>query len=264
MFNQKLARYYSRKQQFTDAISNQQVYQTPIDCVRIMGMTYAVTNTYNPTVKEIRSEYEWRQITSYRMATNWPTYYFMIGSDEFALWPIPSQTTTNGIRFYYQPQDHDLTLDDVTSTSTSATVSVTNGTPTVTGSSTVFNPDMASLGYQTTGVTDTTWYEIVNATSSILTLKSAYVGTSGSGFDWRIGQLPIIPQEYQDAPMHWALYNFFSAAGNEQRASQHFAQYNDLVTQCMEDYSSSNESSVIDNSDSMGYNIWLAPPNPGM
>src|SRR5882724_7029965 len=80
LFNAKLSRYFSRKQQFTNLVSQQQIYQTPIDCVRVMGITAFVTSTYQPPIKEIRSEYQWRQITSYPTASNWPIFYYMIGN----------------------------------------------------------------------------------------------------------------------------------------------------------------------------------------
>lgn len=259
MFNAKLSRYYSRKQQFTSLIAGQQIYQTPIDSVRVMGMTAIVTPNYQPVIKEIRSEFEWRQITSYPMESNWPTFYFMIGNDELALWPVPSADVENGLRFYYQPQDHDLSIDDVTSTSTSATVTVSNGSEVVTVSSGVFSPQMVGLWFQVTGVTDLSWYEIVAADSTTLTLKSAYVGLSGSGQDWRVGQLSIIPQEYAEAPMHWALSNYFSAQANETRSQQHMNTYKAMVEDCLEEYSSSNTSSVITGNETF-MNIWQVPP----
>lgn len=268
MFNAKLARYYSRKQQFTDLISGQQIYQTPIDCVKVLGMTVQVTANYQPTVKQVRSEYDWRQIVSWNTNSNWPAWYFMIGNDELSLWPIPSQTVANGLRFYYQPQDHDLSLDDITSTSTSATVTVTKDSTLVTATSSVFTSQMVGLSFQLNGVTDLTWYEIVDVpTNSTLTLKSAFVGISDSGQAWTIGQTMIIPQEYQDAPMHYALGNFWSAQGNESRSQYHLGtkekpgMFYDMMNDCLESYSSSNESAVIDESD-MYLNPWTYPPVP--
>lgn len=266
MFNAKLARYYSRKQQFTDLIAGQQIYQTPIDCIKVLGMTVQVTSNYQPTVKQVRSEYDWRQIVSWNTDSNWPAWYFMIGNDELSLWPIPSQTVSNGLRFYYQPQDHDLSLDDISSTSNSSgvtvTVTVANGSTLVTATSAIFTTQMIGLSFQVNGVTDLSWYEIVDVpTTATLTLKSAYVGISGSGQSWTIGQTMIIPQEYQDAPMHYSLYNFWSAQGNESRAQFHKAQFDNMIEQCLEDYSSSNESAVITDDD-LYINPYLVPPVP--
>lgn len=262
LFNAKFGRYYTRKQQFTNLIAQQQLYQTPVDCVRIMGMTVLISQTYQPTVKEIRSEYQWRQITSYPYNSNWPAYYYMIGNDVLSLWPTPSQNVTNGLRFYYQPSAGDLTVDDITSTLSSFTATVTNGSTTVTLSGGALSFDVTSLYFQVTGEVDDTAYEIVASTSSTLTLKSAYVSASGSGKNWRIGQLTILPAQYIDAPMHYALGNYFSSQGNEERSSYHMGVFNQLQVDCEQEYSSNVSSNVI-NDDDTYINPWTVPPIPG-
>ena len=264
MFNAKLSRYWSRKQQFTDIIKGQGIYQTPIDCVRIIGMTVAVTSTYQIPIKEVRSEYEWRQITAYPYSSNWPAYYFMIGNDELALWPTPSQDVTNGLRYYYQQQDHFLSVSDIVSSSLSPaqTCTVTNGSTTVTSTGSTFTSQLIGLSFQVTGVTDLTWYEIVDVpTSSTLTLKSAFVGTSGSGLSFRIGQLPIIPSEYHDALVNYALYLFFSGKGNENRANQHLGLFSAAVEDAIQQYSASTEGNVIFDDGSF-INAWFITPLP--
>lgn len=268
LFNAKLSRYYTRKQQFTNLTEGEQLYQTPVDSIRIMGMTVTVSSTYQPTVKEIRSEYQWRQITSYPQSSNWPAYYYMIGNDLLALWPVPSQDVTNGLRFYYQPQDYDLSVEDSTSTTLSATASVTNGEEVVTLSGSVLTSSMANLWFQVTGETDNTFYEIVSSTSSTLTLKSAYVAASGSGKAFRIGQLSIIPQQYSDAPMHYALGNYFMSKGNTERAQFHLGTidrpglFYQMMKDCEQEYSSSSASNVISD-DETYINPWMVPPIPG-
>ncbi len=268
MFNAKLGRYYSRKQQFANLVANQGIYQQPVDAVRVDVVSILVTSTYEVPLKEIRSEEEWRYITSYKtLASNWPEFYMVLGNDKISIWPIPSQAVVNGIRYVYQPQDHDLSISDTTSTSTGSTVTVTNGSTTVTASGVSFTSDVASLYFRVTGQVDLTWYEIFAATSTVLTLKTPYVGASGPGKAWQIGQMSIIPQEYADAPIHYALGNYWSAQGNEPRALLHLGTiekpgiYYQMVADCLAEYSSSNESAAITGS---GYedamNIWLAPP----
>ena len=59
MFNAKLGRYYSRKQQFTDVVANQSIYQTPIDSVRILGMTVkTATGTNTDNAASIIAEFD--------------------------------------------------------------------------------------------------------------------------------------------------------------------------------------------------------------
>src|ERR1700743_389228 len=94
MFNAKFGRYFSRKQQFTDIKSGQSIYQTPVDSIRIIGMTVKTApsdDSYSPPIKEIRSEYEWRLIkTTPNYASSWITYYYVLGDDEIEVWPVPS------------------------------------------------------------------------------------------------------------------------------------------------------------------------------
>lgn len=268
MFNAKLSRYYSRKQQFASLVANQGIYQQPVDAVRVSVVSILVTSTYEVPLKEIRSEQEWRYITSYKtLASNWPEYYMVLGNDKISIWPLPSQAVANGLRYVYQPQAPDLTQSDTTSVAAGATATVTNGSTTVTASGVAFNSDMATLSFHTTGQTDTTWYEIFAATSTTLTLKTPYAGTSGSGKAWTVGQLSIIPQEYAEAPIHYALGNYWAAQGNETKSLLHLGTaarpgiFYQMMEDCLTEYSSSNETTVITGN---GYedamNIWLAPP----
>lgn len=273
LFNAKLARYYTREQQFTDLIAQQSIYQTPVDCLRITGMTALVggNSTYSWPLKEVSSEYQWRQMTSYVYANNWPTWYMTLGNDKFQLWPIPSQDVTNGLRLYYQPQDYDLSVNDYVSgtpstfqTQLNATVTVTNGSTEVTASASVFTPQMVGLWFQVTGVTNLTFYEISAVPdATTLTLKSAFTGTSGASQQFRIGQQSIIPQEYVDAPMYYSLGNYFDSKGNENRAAYFRNLFEKMQQDCEEEYSSSQTGSVItDNGISLNPWVWPSVPGP--
>lgn len=264
LFNNKLSRYWSRKQQFTDLVIGQSTYQTPVDSIRVEVIVIAVSETYQIPVKEIRSEFEWRQITAYPYNSNWPAYYFVLGTDQVALWPTPSQDVANGLRFVYQQDDFDLSVSDLVSGEKSPVVSATftNGSPTVTATGAVFTPQMRGLWIQNTGVTNLTWYEIVDVPdSTTLTLKSAFVGISGSGLSFTVGQLPIIPSPYQDAIINYALYQFFSGKGNDARSNQHLSLFNATVDDAIQQYSSSTQGNVLTDDDNY-VNAWFLTPLP--
>lgn len=273
MFNAKLARYFSRKQQFTNIVANQSIYQTPIDSVRVTGMGQFVTSTFETPIREIRSEEEWRQITAYKSyASSWPAFYFVLGNDEIQIWPVPSQAVTNGLRFYYQQQDYDLSVEDIVSTALTPvqTVTMTNGSTLVTSTGSTFSSQLKGLMFQNTSVTNLTWYEIVDVpTTSTLTLKSAFVGPSAASLAFRIGQMPIIPGQYHDAPVHYALGLFFMSKGNAARAQYHLGSdepgkrgmFWSMVNDAISEYSSSSTSNVIID-DPGGYNPWFLTPTP--
>ena len=258
----KLNRYWVRKQQFSSLAAGQQIYQLPIDCNKVLEATVQVTSSYQPPLVAVTSEHDWRRITSYPMQSSWPTYYFVIGRKEIALWPVPAASVTLGLRLVYQPRAFDLSVDDITSTSTGLTASVTNGSATVTLSASSLTGDKSGLYFQVTGILDNTFYPITASTSSTVTLESPYVGSTASGQAWRIGQLPVLPPEFHDVPVHYALMLYFTSANNEQRAAYHKRLFDDMTAEALSRYSSSSEASIITDEADRALNIWLVPPPP--
>jgi hypothetical protein len=258
-FLSKLNRYWVRKQQFANLVSGQQIYQLPIDVNKTLEVTVQVTSSYIPPLVKITSERDWRRITSYPMQSSWPTYYFIIGAREIALWPIPAASVTLGLRVVYQPRAYSLSIADLTSTSSSL-ATVTNASTTVTLASSVLTTSQAGLYFQATGILDDTFYPIVSSTSSTLTLESPYVASTAASQAWRIGQLPQLPPEFHDAPLHYAMWLFFSANNNTTRATAEKLMFDDLTAQALSLYSSSSEASIITDEAEAGLNIWLVPP----
>lgn len=252
----KLTRYWTRKQQFTNLVAAQQFYQTPVDANKVLAVAVQVTSSYKPPLKPIYSEEEWRRITAYPMQSSWPSYYYVVGQKEIALWPIPAASVTLGLRLVYQPRAFNLSIADLTN---AATASVTNGSQTVTLSSGVLTSDQTGLNFQITGILDDTFYDIVASTSSTLTLEAPYVGATTSGLAWRIGQLPNLPSEFHDVPLHYALWLYFAAEGNEARATIHKRFFDDMSQEALARYSSAQEASVL-TEEAGNLNVWLVPP----
>lgn len=264
LFNAENARYYSRRQQFCDLVQGQRIYQTPVNCVKISGMTLLMSAGYEPPLFEVRTETEWRQKLSIpQYASNLVTHYFAIGKESFGLYPLPSQDVTNGLRIWYQPEDSDMSIDDTTSPT--VTVTLTENSPTVTASGAIFTQSMIGQSFRPEGVVDLTWYEITAVPSATeLTLGAAYIGPSASGLSWRVGQIPIIPQQFQDSPMHYALANYFSTHGDETRGQYHRGLFENMIKDCKEQYSSSSTSNVLTEGDEAILSAWYLTPQPGV
>jgi hypothetical protein len=260
-FNAAIARYFTRKQGFTNLVADQQYYQTPIDAIRISSATYVQAGgTLQFPLEQVRSEDEWREMNIFPYSSSYIRYYFVYGNDQIGLFPIPSTTVTNGFRYVYQPQDIDLTKDDYDT----GTITITNGSVTVTGSGTSWTQaQMGNMQFQVTDGSDGNWYEIlaINSTTS-LTLKTPYVGPSVAATTYRLGQMFIFPGEYDDVPVDYALSRFWESRNNIGRAKYHKQNYQDSVTDAIEKYASSSLSNVITGEDDV-YNLWFAPPMPG-
>lgn len=261
-FDAAISRYFTRQQKFANLVAGQKYYQTPVDAIRVTEVSYLQSAGVEYPLIQVRSEDEWRRmnvITGYQ--SSYITHYFVYGNDQIGLFPTPSASVTNSIRFVYQPQDVDLTQDDyVTGT---ATVSATGTT--VTGTGTTWTTSMVGRQFQITDGSDGQWYEIVTVSSSTsLTIKTPYNGNSVTNASYRISQVFIFPGEYDDVPVDYALSRFFEFRNNPNRATYHFQKYTTAVNDALRRYASSSTSSVLtDEAGTSPANIWFWPPQPG-
>lgn len=259
-FNAAIARYFTRKQAFTDIVVGQQYYQTPIDSVRVMAVSTVLSNNYEFPVDQMRSEYQWRQQNIVPFTSTYAIYYFVVGNDQIGLWPIPSQTVSSGLRFIYQPQDVDMTQDDYTT----GTITVVNGSTAVTGVGTTWTTNMIGSQITATDNSDGQWYEIIDVpTTTSLTLKTAWIGPSGATKPYRIGQIFIFPPEYDDVPIDYALARYFESKNNVVRAKYHRDNFDEQVNRAVREYASSSTSNVI-TGEMESINLWLVPPQVGV
>lgn len=260
-FNAAIARYFTRKQAFTDLVASQRYYQTPVDAIRVSNVSATISTGYQVPLEQIRDEQTWRELLMVpNYTSSFISHYFVYGDDQIGLYPMPSTTISSGLRYVYQPQDTFLTKDDYTT----GTATITNGGTTVTGSGTSWT--QAAHGdtyFQIADGSDGNWYEVtaVNSTTG-LTIKTPYVGPSVAGATYRLGQLFIFPTEYDDTPVDYALSRFWESRSNTGRASYYTDRYQTSVNDAIEKYASSSLSNVITEND-MGLNLWLIPPMPG-
>lgn len=258
-FASKLNRYWVRKQQFTDLVAGQSIYQVPVDFKSVVVLVAQVTDSFKPPLQRVFDELEWRRLVSYPQTTSWPTHFFVLGSKQIAVWPTPAEDVTLGLRLAYQPRNFNLSIADIDETDVGATATVVQGSTTITLSGAVLTTNLTGLNFQVTGVLDDTFYDIVASTSSTITIEAPYVASSASGLSWRVGQLPNLPEEYHFVPGDQALWRYFSSNGNEPRAIAHKTYYETARDEALSVYSSAGEASVI-TEDNETYNPWLVPP----
>lgn len=255
--NAAMNRYFTRKSKNADLVADQQYYQLPPDAIRPIGVTVLIGTRRYP-VKQIRSEYQWNQINTVSQTASWAQYYFVKGSDEIGLWPIPSAAVSSGLEVQYEPRDKDLSQDDVTT----GTVTCTNGSVTITHSGTSFSQSMIGRVFKVTDGTDGYWYRIAGFTSSsVLSLEEPFIGLSGSGKTYKIGEAFIFPSEFHDAPVDYALYRFFELNNDPNRAQYHRNAFDSALINARQSYASSSSSSVVVAQDTMGLNPWLVAPD---
>lgn len=257
-FNAALNRYFTRRSKTTNIVADQRYYQLPPDCIRPIGLVFNQSSTRHFPLIQVQNEMEWRYLLTTNQTAGYLTHYFVRGSDEVGLYPIPSSSVSDGLELYYEVRDKDLTFADYST----GTITLTQGLTTVTGSGTVFTESMVGRAIKVTDGTDGHWYKVGAYTSSTaITLEEPYIGISGSAKTYKIGETFVFPGEYHDAPVDYALARYFEMKNNPDRATYHLARYNDSQADAKGKYASSSASGIITES-AQGYNPFLVPPEP--
>lgn len=235
MFLNRLGRKFNKEYLTASLVANQQYYQFPSEILRISEIRVLNgTNYYTPTF--VTSESEWNQRNIIVTTGNYPTHYYIRGFNEVGLYPVPSANTANAIIVSYEPQHVDMTQDDFTT----GTVTVSNGSVTVSHSASSFTQGMVGRWLQITDGTDGKWYKITSFTSSsTIGLENFYEGISGSGRTFRIGEISKIPNAYQDAPVYYAIERYYLTQNDQRTAPVYGQRFDAKVKSARETYARS-------------------------
>ena len=257
-FNAALNRYFTRRSKTTNIVADQQYYQLPPDCIRPIGLVYNESSTQRIPLIQVKSEEEWRYLNTNNQTGGYVSHYFVRGNDEVGLYPTPSAAVSDGLELYYEVRDKDLSFDDYST----GTLTLTQGSTSVTGASTVFTEAMVGRALKVTDGTDGFWYKVGGfASSTAITLEEPFIGISGGSKTYKIGETFVFPDEYHDAPVDYALSRYFEMKNNPDRATYHLARYNDALSDAKGRYANSSSSMVITEA-VRGYNPFLIPPEP--
>lgn len=194
----KMANYKTIKSYSFSTSSSTQIYPFPPGLVTIEGGWIQVGSVKYP-LQPIESRYNWEQLNAIQIqASALPQFYF-VEQDSFQIWPIP-QATYSGV-IYYHYRDRNLSVNDYST----GTITVTNGSATITGSGVTFTKAMVGRWFTVTDPTSDGqgyWFRVTGFTdSSNLTVGTNngqavnYPYTTGSGYTYRIGETPEIPEE---------------------------------------------------------------------
>lgn len=171
--------------------------------------------------------------------TAFPSSGTITDSTSGATATISSATVTSGdlITYNYKIRVPDLTFADYTT----GTVTMTSGSPTVTGSgsswllnyiNTAGSAINLNLWLQPTAPKgDNNWYQVSSiASATVLTLTNVYPTTQATTatVSYTIGQMPLLLEDFQDLIVYWALIRYFSTIQKDmEKATQFDALYKD-------------------------------------
>lgn len=186
-----LSQYINQDTQSTTTIAAQQYYYYPVGTVGVdTAMITIGSNSYPLT--PIYHQHTWNIINQQTATSAYPLFIFP-RKDDFGIWPIPSGAYTLTFNRFFR--DRNLLVEDVTD----GTITLTNGSTAVVGSSTVFTTNMAGrwLTVSDTAVSGQGyWYRIASVSDGLhLTLETYWASTTHSLTAYRIGESPEIPEE---------------------------------------------------------------------
>lgn len=248
-------------------VANQQGYQLPGDFESLMNVTVNVGSIlYQP--KESPSRRHFDALNVIQFYNDFPQFFYIFNG-KLNLYPTPA-SDGNVITINYKRRVTDLAMEDVTNTTSSATVSVTTNTTTVTASGNAFTNWMGISGwiripYSSVNATngDNKWYQIASVTNATtLELKNPYTGATVIGGNFTIGDVPILPEDYQDLPLYRALRLYYTTRVlDEIKATNYKGMYDEGYALLDAKYGSKTISPVLTDTESPVFNPNLFPRN---
>lgn len=210
-----VAKYYLNERSYTvNTVSGTQFYNLPPQIKELINVTVSIGGVlWQPIPCPTRQFWDKLNIISFLQ--DFPSYFFVYNG-QVGIYPKPS-TSGNTITMNYKIRLDDLMMPDVTDVTSSQTMSATNSSTTLTASGSVFLNWMANqwirIPYTTNNSTtgDNQWYQIASITNgTTAVLKNNYTGASVSGSPFTIGQISILPEDYQDLPLYRMGYIYYT------------------------------------------------------
>lgn len=202
-----ITKYYFNERTYTNTtVAQQQFYNLPPQVKKLINLTVTIGGIiWSP--KECPSRQYWDALNAQTFYQDFPSYIFVYNG-QVGIFPNPS-SSGNTITMNYKTRIEDLSMPDVTGTTASTTVTITTNTTTVTAAGAAFKNWMAGnwirIPHSSTDAAngDNQWYQIDSITSpTVLILKNKYAGSTVTGGDFTIGQVSILPEDYQDLPLY--------------------------------------------------------------
>ncbi len=214
-----VTKYYFNERTYTvpgGTVAKQQFYNLPPLVKKVVTASVTIGGViWNPV--EVPTQSQWNRLNVITFYQDYPSSFY-IYNGQIGLFPIPA-TTGNTLTLYYKSRIPDLSQPDVVNGT--QTVTATNGSAVITatiGTQAVFKQWMGNTGWiripsSTTDSAngDNQWYQISSVTSGTqLVLANQYGGATATGAGFTIGDVSILPEDYQDLPAYRMAYIYYT------------------------------------------------------
>lgn len=259
LFKSGTSEAYTRLEVSANLVAGQQFYTFQPDMVRVRNIRVNNGSLIFP-IRGIESENQWNALNIIpSFAVFYPQRYFIRGNNEIGVWPTPAVDISNALLIAYDSRFKDMYLDDTTGLS----ITVTNGSATISCGTTGFTANMVGMYLTFTDGSDGQWYRIVGYTDSQhMTLENLYPGTTQTSSATLIGACPDIPEEFHMNIQDYAFFRYFKTQRGAGVKAGEF--YNDFLMG-QENYMGAfgdKEASqiLLPNNNALLYNPLMVPP----
>ena len=248
LFENAARRGWTKKEKIANLTADKQYYQIASDMHRVSSVRCRTSGNGQVIVPltEVQSEYEWNKLNSYPFSTSYPTHYFIRGNDEIGIYPCPSETIVDGLIVTYEPRIRDMGIDDFTFTADVVQngVNITNPDGGLPGG---FKPYMTeNFWIKSNDAEDGNWYKVHKILSSDhMQIDNNYLGPTGTGVSFTMGQVPPYPEEYHEAAIYYAAFKFFAMRKDTDSSAMYRTLFEDALDQYRETYGSKTTGGVI-------------------
>lgn len=215
---------FNRSSATDSTVADQQNYPKPYNCKTIRFIKVEVDDTdYWPT--EVKDRGEWILLNRSDTTSDIPQRFF-VEDNEYLIYPIPA-SDGNTITVYYNKNFIDLSQDNYTT----GTVSVSAGSTSVTGSSTVWTSSMVGryIKFDDEGI----WYEITAVSNNTSLTIAREAGTTISSGTYVIGELIPLPDDFEDLPLWGAVGEYYLKENDQAKATYYLGLYKDGYNQLL-------------------------------
>jgi len=247
--------YFNERSYTTTTTAGTQFYNLPAQVKKLINLTITIGSVrWQP--KECPSRTYWDALNVIQFNQDYPSFFFVYNG-QVGIYPTPA-SSSNTITMNYKTRIVDLSMADITQATASTTVSITTNTRTVTAAGSAFKAWCAGnwirIPYSSTDSKngDNQWYQIDTVDSATqLTLKNPYTGATVAGADFTIGQVSILPEDYQDLPLYrMGMIYYTTRFPDPVRAAQYTKLWTDGLSALDEEFGSKTTNVVLTDIDS--------------
>ena len=249
LFENAARRGWTRREKVANLTANKQYYQIASDMHRVSTVRCRIStdsDIINP-LTEVQSDYDWNKLNSFPFKTTYPTHFFIRGNDEIGLYPCPSEDVVDGLIVSYEPRVRDMGIDDFTFTADVLENGVNIENPDGVGLPGGFKPYMTeNFWIKSNDFEDGNWYKVQKVIdASHMQIDNNYLGPSGNGVSFTMGQVPPYPEEYHEAAIYYAAFKFFAMRKDTDSSAMYRTLFEDALEQYKETYGSKTTGGVI-------------------